>query len=51
MFRAAESRQKEGREVESTVDLVLRARGNMLPGKANGPEDTNRDGDAEGAAH
>ena len=31
--------ENEGREEEITVDLVLKARGNMLPDEATGPED------------
>ena len=39
MFRAEESIQK-GRDAEITVDLVLRARGNMQPDEATRAEDT-----------
>ena len=33
-------RRQTGEEEEITADLFLTARGNMRPGKANGPEDT-----------
>ena len=51
VFRENGSRETTLREEGITVDLALRARGNMHTDKANGPRGHHRDGDAAGATH